>query len=317
MMPASADTADDVVHRAIAAVPAWADATITARDISAPVMSPMHRGVDSICYALDVNGETLFLKVTHPEASSDIDVASSFVAAQAAARAGVAPLPHHCMPEAQAIVFERLGEGWRTARLDDLAKPDVMAAVVTAKKAMHTTTRLPREWSIFDKLRPLASDTRAVAPFDAAAVGQAMADAARIEVALAAAGTDSRPCHNDGLASNIMLGPNGAVRLVDFDQAANTDPHYELGSLLNEAFVFDSEMMPALEIFEGVARQQTLDRCRLYGIVDDLYWALWAGRMASVSRRTGIEFLKYAQWRFLRCRMALNEPVFERRLGAI
>ncbi|TIO06924.1 MAG: phosphotransferase, partial [Mesorhizobium sp.] len=32
------------------------------------------------------------------------------------------------------------------------------------------------------------------------------------------------------------------------------------------------------------------------------------------SRRRRIEFLQYAYWRLLRCRVALNHPDFERRL---
>ena len=76
-------------------------------------------------------------------------------------------------------------------------------------------------------------------------------------------------------------------------------------------------MSPALEAYEGSIRRVTLDRCRLYAVADDLYWGLWSAQMNSVSARRGIEFLKYAQWRLLRCRMALQDPDFERKLRMI
>lgn len=138
--------------------------------------------------------------------------------------------------------------------------------------------------------------------------------ATQIEAAILAAGFDVKPCHGDGLASNVLLGPDGAVTLVDFDEARDDDPWYEIGALLNEAFQFESEMEPALEMFEGSVRRASLNRCRAYAVVDDLVWGIWGLLMDRVSPRGEIEFLKYAQWRLLRCRMALRDPALESRL---
>jgi thiamine kinase-like enzyme len=99
--------------------------------------------------------------------------------------------------------------------------------------------------------------------------------------------------------------------------ACNTDPHYEFGCLLNEAYVFEEQMRAALERTEGSVHETVLNRCRLYAIADDLYWGLWAALMNATSERRGIEFLKYANWRLLRCRMAIRDYGFERMLRAI
>ena len=73
------------------------------------------------------------------------------------------------------------------------------------------------------------------------------------------------------------------MRLVDFDAACNTDPLYDVAILLNEAYAFEDEMMPALEMYEGRVHPATLARCRLYAVADDFYWGLWASRMDATS----------------------------------
>ena len=317
MTPGQATTPEHLrAEAAIAAVHDWRGTAIDYRDVTAPVMSPMHRNVDSLCFVVEVDATTYFLKITHPD-GGEISVPRAFAAASLAARHGISPTPLHCVAAHDAIVFAFLGEGWRTARVDDLREPDTMAATIAAKKRLQAQPRLGNTWSVFDGIREIAPAATERGAVDRASIQWMLAAADDIEAAFAAAGFDLAPCHADGLASNIMLGPNGAVRLVDFDRACDTDPLYDLGILLNEAYAFEEEMAPALEAFEGGVRQATLHRCRLYAIADDLYWALWASERAATTTRPGVEFLKYAQWRFLRCRMALLDPRFERMLRTI
>ena len=129
----------------------------------------------------------------------------------------------------------------------------------------------------------------------------------QIERMIAASGVDTVPAHADGLASNMLIGPGGRVRLVDFDEARNVDPYYELALLANEVFEEENDYLPALEMFEGKARQPSLRRTRLYCIADDLASALWGLFMDATSPRKEVEFYRYACWRLLRCRNALAE----------
>ena len=301
-----------VAEAAIRAVPGWANATIAYRRAVLPVMSPTHRAVDSDCWAIDVDGAPFFLKIVHPEMRDAIDVAASFTAARMAAAAGVAPALLHYLLDHHAAVFARLDEPWRTARMDDLRRPDVMACLLAAKRRVHALTPFDRPWSVFDAVRALPDPLENVP--DLWWMRDALDD---IEVAMTSAGVDAKPCHADGLASNVMIGPGGAVRLVDWDNACDTDPLYDVAVLLNETCVLEEEMLPALEAFEGRVRPGTLARCRLYAVADDLHWGLWAYRMDAISARRDVEFLKYANWRLLRCRLALHDPGYERWLRTL
>ncbi len=304
--------AERAAEAAARAVPGWADAAVALRRAAAPVMSPTHRAVDADCWALDVAGAPCFLKVVHPEMRDAIDVPASFAAARAAAEAGVAPAALHCLPDHHATVFARLDEPWRTARVDDLARPAVMAGVLAAKRRVHALAPFGRTWSVFDAVRALPDPADDVP--DLWWMRDALGD---IEAAVTAAGIDARPCHADGLASNVLIGPGDAVRLVDWDDARDTDPLYDVAVLLNEAYAFADDMLPALEAYDGTARPATLARCRLYAIADDLHWGMWAYAMDATSARRGVEFLKYANWRLLRCRLALRDPGYERWLRTL
>ena len=196
---------DRMAEAAIAAVADWAGAIVDYREVTAPVMSPMHKGVDSLCFAVDVDAKPFFLKIVHPEVRAGSDVRATFEAARAAAALGIAPLALHCLPDQDAIVYERLGSGWATAKTDKLREPAVMVSVVEAKRKIHAGAPLARSWSIFDSIRAMSRATTKSGAVDGAKVLWMIAAAHDIERALKAAGFDTAPCHADGLASNIMV----------------------------------------------------------------------------------------------------------------
>jgi len=128
---------------------------------------------------------------------------------------------------------------------------------------------------------------------------------------------DYKPAHGDPHSSNVMLHADGAMQLVDFDMAGDMDPYYQLGTQMNELYQFDSQMKPLLEMHDGAFTEAAFNRCRAYAAADDLYWALRSLVLELRSPPSGVEFLKYAGWRFLRCRLLLGHPDFESRLRAI
>lgn len=271
------------------------------------VLVPSHRGVDSLRWTLSLDGRpaSLFLKVLDPEQRSFVDVEASFDAQGKAAALGCTPAIRVLDVTQGASVTELL-DGWKTARVDDLRKPDVLEKVLTTKRTIHKGPRLRQSWTVFDRVRALE---RKRATFGADMPDDLlwMLDSvAHIERAIAAAGWDAVPAHADGLASNIMIGPKGQIQLIDFDEARNIDPYFEFGILLNEAFQSDEEIETVLDMIEGAPRRTGLARIHLYAIADDLAWGLWGLVMDATSARTDVEFLKYGYWRLLRCRMRLQ-----------
>ena len=302
--------------KALADVPLWAGAAFSVTPAPVAIASPMHRGVDAEAQVVSSGSQSWLVKCYHPEmlAPPGIDVAVAARASRQAAEAGVAPALCHADVAAGLLVFEYLAPPWQEARLDALAEPDTIAAVMAATRRFHATPPLGRRLDPFAALRAEHAAAVGVLPED---VAWLLDQAATIEAAIAAAGQDSVPCRGTGLASDIMLSQAGAVMLLDFDGAGDGDPYYDLGILLTEAFAFEPSMRQAIEQWAGRCDESLLARCQLYGIVDDLLWGFRMLRLASISPRTGVEFFKYGEWRLLRGRLNLRRWSFEAKLRSL
>jgi len=306
--PGSASTdAERAAELALGSIEAWRHRTIRYERAVMPVMSPVHRAVASDCWRVTLDDDTaFFMKVINRDLIEPVDVAAAYRAADAAAGRSLTPAPRFLIESAGAAVFDLLDSGWETARLDDLSRPDVFVKLLEAKRAVHTLAPFERDTNVFgriDRLAHEADQLRVPLPSD---VLPLITIAARMGCAIQASGVDRCPCHADGTASNVMLHQDGRLQLVDFDEAANTDPLFDLAVTLNEILSFESEWPGALEMAQLRPTVDVLNRCRLYAFGDDLRWGLWGLLMDACSPRRSIEFLKYAQWRLLRCRMALD-----------
>ncbi|KQO71618.1 phosphotransferase [Methylobacterium sp. Leaf89] len=300
---------------ALARLPGWEAGAAQIALAAAPVASPTHRAVASDCARVRRDGaDPVFVKRRHADMAADIRPAM----AEATRRAGALGLGPALLAQGEdVVVLADLPEPWRYARVGDLQEADTMAQVLGALRRLHGAEPLGQSFCPFGRIAALAAEARACAapvPDDFAVL---LAEAELIRAAIAAAGFDRRFCRNDGTASNLMLrfdggglAPDG-VRLVDFDLAGDFDPWFEIGALLNEAYVFEPERRQAIETYAGRCTDALLARCRLYGAVDDLMWGLWGIIRAVTSRRPGIEFFKYGQWRLRHARTTMAAPDFE------
>jgi hypothetical protein len=304
---------EQALEQVILAIPEWQGHPASYEQLIPPVVSPVHRAVDGDCWAVSAGSDqaNFFVKILHPDFLPYSSGPIAFHAAVNAAALGLAPRPRHFLPDHHAYVSDLLDSSWRTGRMDDFDNPLVTANVINAKKTFHTSARLGKPWSVFDGIDRFRADLTAASIVPEGDIWWMLENVATIKAALDAAGADSKPAHADGLASNIMIDGSNKVQLVDFDQACDTDPYYDIGVFLNEAFQFDDKKQQALEVFDGTFHETSLHRCKLYGIADDLMWGLWGILLDTTSPRTGLEYLKYAQWRLLRCRMAILDPRFE------
>ena len=303
----------------VATVPGWAGREPTLRPGVAPVASPMNQGVDATSLrARDAaTGESLWVKIADPDAALFADPASVVAAAREAGTLGVGPEVVAADPLTGDLVMRDLSGSHRTATLNRLAEPAIRDAVLAAMRAFQAGPPLPRTMGVFDHIESLlrrAGAAGVALPADHAWLLDNIRTAAQ---AIRAAGIDTVPAHGDGNASNVMIDEAGGVLLVDFDLAANRDPFEDLGSFLVEANTFDPAARESFEAFHGRFDERLFNRSRLYGVADDLRWGLIDAILARTSARTDLEFLKYAEWRFLRCRMAMRDQRFEERVRRV
>ena len=294
---------DDAISEAVAAVGL---AGLPCRPGPGPLASPSYQALESASVVVDAPDGPVFVKRIHPEMAPGFDMDAAMRLAVQAGEAGAGPQVLWTDAERGVIAMRALTEGWRTANQYSLQ--DALPAATNALRTLHETAALAYR---FDPFAQIDAQIVALAKLDALPEDAiwlrrliGTLEFMRDDVALA-------PCRNDGSASNLMLGPDGQVLLVDFDRAGMNDPLYDVGCLLAEATDFPHDMQAAFAAYHGQFDQAAFDRARLWSAVDDMLHALWARRLAQVSARPGIEWLKYGEWRLMRLRLALNHPDFE------
>jgi thiamine kinase-like enzyme len=262
--------------------------------------SPAWRGVEADIWLARRGTSAEIYKHYHDDTSAYVDVAAALSSATIAGGLGVGPSVLETMPEDGVVVMEYLGEGWRAGGLHDCVNSELRSRVIAAKKALHTGPRFLRDGDIFSEINRLnraCVSSYARLPLNLRAY-HAFAEQAR--QAITALGAEKVPCHRDGNTANLMIGPDGQVKLIDFDLSANADPFEDAGCYLLEFFECEPEARQGFEEWFGRFHEGHFQRAMIYGILDDLRWGLIGALMAATSPRRSLEFAKYASWRFMR-----------------
>ena len=284
-----------------------------------PVASPLHRGVGHHCFRVEAAGSTpLFAKVPAPDQSKLVSP-DAVAIAELAGRAGVGPEVLWSDADTGVVALADLPAPWRYAKVEDLRDPETLSAIVQALETLHRATP-PRSVAKHDARARLASQDallRALPIERPPDYDWLLCQTETALAALLAKPVEPVPCHLGMIASNVMLGPAGAVQLVGFGQAGLSDPLHDIGQLLTETFDFEDEWRAILTPIHGADSERALHRARLWGIIDDVCWGQWGLICHGRALRPDTEFFKYACWRFMRAQMNASAWDFERRLRQI
>jgi thiamine kinase-like enzyme len=282
------------------------------------VMSPTHVAVENDLWRVDEPGKCpRVLRILHSDSLAEYNPRSIVEGATTAGAAGAGPEILLADAETGTLLMPYLVDGWRTATMFDLKDQAVREGVIAATKRLHGGPSLSRLFDPFERVRTLYDRAKQVAAPLSADVEWLMDGADQVSTAVSAIPADMKPCRNDGCASNIMINVDGSVVLLDYDLAGMNDPAFDLGVLLAEAEVFDAEAIEWVRAWHGTEDFVLLSRARLYGAVDDLGWAISAAINAHVSDRISIEFRKYSEWRFMRCRSVIADRSFEKKVRQV
>jgi hypothetical protein len=299
-----------------AAVPGWESRPLTAEPAIPILASPSWRGVDGTPWRVKDgrSGESLLIKVMDPDSAFYIDLTTTFLAARRASDLGVGPRVFVADEATGVLVMEDLDDGWRVGTLERLLDPQIVDAVVAARRIFQTSGPLPKAVGVFDEIERFYADAKAAEAQLPTDVDWLVDELRFAGAALKGAAIETAPIHGDGNVSNLMISDTGEVRLIDWDRATTADPLEDIGSFLVEAFEQEPEARDAFDRNFPSLGEAAFNRARVYGVADDLRWGLIGAVVASKSPRNSHEFYKFASWRFLRCRMAVRAPRFGEQL---
>lgn len=257
----------------------------------------------------------VFLKTMLPHSFAYVDIRTSFNAAVAAGHVGIGPYVVDADIESGTLRMEDLSSTSKTATLNDFQDPsNVQKLLELRRKVGLLAVESPRTATVFDDLQALqetAAMQRVRLPSDFPWMLRILDSA---ETAITAAGYDLRFCHGDGNISNVLIDrTDAALRLVDWDCAAQMDPIQDLGVILAELAPFDLDAREIFEMYWGSWDRRLFERSRIYAIADAVRWGLIGAYVDAVDPGT-YEYSKFSDWQFLRARTWLNDPHLDDRL---
>ena len=279
-----------------------------------PIAMPMHLSIDGGTYIVVAQNpdEMCFLKVYADDRIGGLDLAKTVAVSQQAARCGIAPKVLGSSSKPDSILFEHLGPDWRPALAHDLEDIGIREKSIAVKRLWHakgTSADGPSPLETAGEFATrMATGTAGGSPIKKPNGYRTMlAWIERIHQALIAAGVPQQPLHGENTVTNVMIGPDQTIRLVDFDRVCVGDPMYDLGAFCLEFCHFDYQLTEAVEMYNGNFDESLFNRCKLYMIMDDFLWGCW-GKISHYTspRSEGIEFYKYGEVRFLRCLHHIN-----------
>ncbi len=262
--------------------------------------SPAWRGVEADVWLAKTGDKSVVLKQYHPDTDFYVDPSPAIEAAEEAGKLGVGPKVVETWVEDGVLAFEELASPWVAGGLHHTLDPDIRSNVIEQKKTFQLGATLSRSVSIFDEIKDLHGITVQEAITTHNDIAPFMDFAVEAEQKLRACGWDQKPCHRDGNTANLMVNPDKAVQLIDFDLSANSDPFEDVGAYLIECFEHDVDARAGFEEWQGFFDEGLFQRSMIYGLMDDLRWGLIGSIMGARSPRTSLEFTKYAAWRFIR-----------------
>jgi thiamine kinase-like enzyme len=97
------------------------------------------------------------------------------------------------------------------------------------------------------------------------------------------------PCNNDLLAENF-IDVGGELKLIDYEYSGNNDACFELGNIWSESNLTLAQLDQLVASYYGELLRNKVARARLWGLVAQYGWMLWA------SIQDGVSELEFDFW---------------------
>jgi thiamine kinase-like enzyme len=249
------------------------------KDISA---TPLSGGLTNTNYKVVVNGTPYFVRI--PGESTEllaIDRKNEFVNSKAASQTGVSPKVHYYLPELNVMVLEFLNG--TTMSNATLAQPEMPEKITQAIKRLHGGPRFLTDFNMFRLTEYYLEICRQQDIRIPEGYPDQMRKVNQIEKAMAVHPLDLVPCNNDLLAENYIF-DGEQIHIIDYEYSGNNDPCFELGNTCQELLYDEAQIGQVCETYFGKLQADKIARMKLYMIMSDVGWCLWAAIQARISK---------------------------------
>jgi thiamine kinase-like enzyme len=279
------------IERILNQVPGWS--------AERAAVIPLEGGITNQNYRVDIDGESFVLRIggkgTH---LLGIDRERESICSTLAAQVGVGPRVLRFLPGEDALVTRFVAGTAITP--ETAAQPEILQRIVASMQRYHAGPAFPGAFSPFATVRnyhELALQHGVTFP---GTLPQAFALMAQIEEALGPV-QQSRPCHNDLLASNF-IDDGDIIWIIDWEYAGMGDPFFDLGNFAVNQSLDIARCELLLRYYCGELRAADVAHLHLMRLASDLRESFWGFLQLGVSE-LDFDYREYAHHhlnRFLR-----------------
>ncbi len=270
-------------------------------------IQPMTGGLTNSNYKVTVDGAPFFVRV--PGEGTEllaIDRNNEYFNTDTAAATGVGPKVLYYLPDLQVMVLEYLeGTTMSNALLNATGMP---ANIATAIRRLHGGSRFLTDFNMFRLTEYYLEICKKYTITIPEGYPVRLHTVKQIEQAMAVHPLPAVPCNNDLLAENYIYDGN-SMRIIDYEYSGNNDPCFELGNTCQELQYNEESIAEVCEAYFDYRRVDMISRMKLYMIMSDVGWALWAAIQAKISK-INYNFWGWAVERWGRAIEKMDSPAF-------
>jgi thiamine kinase-like enzyme len=238
-------------------------------------VEPLPGGLTNKNYKVSAPGGTYVLRHSTPSSADElaVDRRAEYENSVRAAAAGVGAPVLEFLPDDGILVIGFL-EG-ETLSDESLQRPGMLPRLAEACRLLHAGQPFVNRFDMFElQAEYLERVQRRGFRLPRGYLRHAET-VLRMRAALAVQPVALRPCHNDLLAANF-IDDGRTVWIIDYEYSGNNDPYFELGNIWSECHLTLEQLEELVQAYDGALSRSHLARARLWGLMSQYGWTLWA-----------------------------------------
>ena len=288
------------VEKAIAGVPMWKNAA----DLK---ISELRGGMTNQNFRVDAGNRSYVLRISGDNTELlGINRENEYRTQTIAGELGIAPEVVTFI-EPEGYLVTKFIDG-RPVPPEELRQPENLARVAAILNEIHAMPSIPGVFSPFQVVRSytrIAQQHNVSFPEKFDWLTSQMNDA---EAAMMETSRIQRPCHNDLLNGNFLLG--NKMYVLDWEYAGMGDVFFDLANFSNNHELTELEDHFLLDCYFGTVTSQAMAHMNIMKIMSDFREAMWGLVQVRISD-LDFDFLGYANQHFHRLLQRALNPNWE------
>jgi thiamine kinase-like enzyme len=245
-------------------------------------VEPLPGGLTNRNYKITTPDGGYVLRLSNPSSADElaVDRRAEYENSVRAAATGVGAPVFDFLPDDGVLVVGFV-EG-ETLTDQHLQRPGVLPRVAVACRRLHAGQPFVNRFDMFELQADYLGRVRRRGFRLPPGYMEHAGTVGRIRDALSARPVAIRPCNNDLLAANF-IDDGRTVSIIDYEYSGNNDPYFELGNIWSECHLTLDQLEELVAAYDGAPSRSHLARARLWGLMSQYGWTLWASIQDAVS----------------------------------